>query len=53
MNKLTLWQKMCRQESPQHYADKDGKLQAVLGKREMIAMGMLDQRLLFRLFWQP
>lgn len=40
MRKLTLWQKMCRRESPQHYADKDGKLKAVLGKREMMAMGI-------------
>lgn len=40
MCKLTLWQKMCRRESPQNYADKDGKLKAVLGKREMMAMGI-------------
>ena len=40
MSQLKLWQKMIRRENPSSYADKDGKLQPVLGKREMIAMGI-------------
>lgn len=40
MSQLKLWQKMIRCENPSSYADKDGKLQPVLGKREMIAMGI-------------
>ncbi|WP_439818618.1 APC family permease [Weissella paramesenteroides] len=40
MSQLKLWQKMIRRENPSSYADKDGKLQPVLGKREVIAMGI-------------
>ena len=40
MSQLKLWQKMIRRENASSYADKDGKLQPVLGKREMIAMGI-------------
>ena len=40
MAQLNLWQKMIRRENPSNYADKDGKLQPILGKKEMIAMGI-------------
>lgn len=40
MSQLKLWQKMIRRENPSSYADKDGKLQPVLGKREVIVMGI-------------
>ena len=40
MAQLNLWQKMVRRENPSNYADKDGKLQPILGKKEMIAMGI-------------
>jgi APA family basic amino acid/polyamine antiporter len=40
MGKSNFWAQFWVKEDPQNYADKDGKLQPVLGTREMIALGV-------------